>query len=335
MAGFDRYIQNNESMKGFQKRLQDRSAEKIIMIDIDRIDDMPENELYFPYDRSLIEALKREFKENGFHDPVIVVPNKDRYLLVSGHQRKIAMLENGETKIPAYIRQDLSEKQIRDLWRSANIIHRKSTPLRTALLIASYESDYDKYKIGGGKRKYVAEKVQISESQVDRYKVILKMPEGIKKLCDEQDFPFQALSGAVKFTEDQKSKLQDLINARESKHPDLAWKASDIKKLIDKIEEDAKYDDDTLQIETGSGVDTSVWTRKNYEQFKLKIDEELKKKGRSHTEMQVIDKDIAKKAMDLYEEIFDDYFLVLNNNTVRNSLCLLKECISIIDKKMK
>ena len=222
-------------------------SDTLVQIPISQIDDMPGNEYFFPYDENIIAAVMNEIKENGFNDPCKVVLKSDgRYLLISGHQRKIAATRLGIANIPCIIQHNLDEKQQKDLWRAENLSHRKTTPLGYARLIKSYEEDFVKYKVAGNKKDYAANKCGISPSQVLRYKAILKMPEDIQERCLDLDLPYTSLYDAAKFNDAQKAMLSDALKKRDAEHPGIILRKSELDAIINQIKADTterEYED--------------------------------------------------------------------------------------------
>ena len=312
-------------------------SEAVISIPVDEIRDMPGNEYLFPYDETVINQIMSEIKENGFQSPIIVTKDETGYLCISGHQRKLAMQRLGETKIPCIVRKDLTEKGIRDLWRAENTMHRKSTPISRARLAQSYAEDYDKYELKGGKRKYIAEKCGVSETQADNLLLLLKFPESIQKRCEDPDFPYSALVAAKKFDANQMDMLVILLNQFSQKYPNVMMTNAELKKMIKKVEEDSKeqeYDDiDPLE---GYDKTNDEELKKMAEQRKASYKQYYHDNFfKNHDNIVLNDLDLQKATDSVYRLLNQGEFVAQNRMNIEKSLYGLEEAVSMIKKYLK
>lgn len=79
--------------------------ESIVKIKISQIDDF-ENHPFLVNDDDSLKKLAQSIKENGLLNPIIVRTKKNnRYELISGHRRKLAVQLNGIDVIDAYIKE--------------------------------------------------------------------------------------------------------------------------------------------------------------------------------------------------------------------------------------
>ena len=339
MALFNQMSQqkNDVSMSNLGKRAQNLNAERIIEIDLDKIDDMAENADVFGYDEEEISHLMKEIQTNGFHDPITVSPKENnRYTCISGHQRKVAMKNLGYTKIQCYVAKGLTEQQERDLWRSANIIQRKLTPYNYAKLIQSYMDDFTKYKMKGIKRTYAAEKCGIGDGSVPRYLNILKMPASIQERCKEQSFPYVALMAASKFDPDQLALLETRVNEWYQHHPNLAMERKDLEKIIAKTASDSQYEDTSKPDEAlleGNEKDAKDFVERSYRSY---VDNLKKKTDGKYKAGQLVAADDAldTAAEAVFAVINSDNYAVLNRVKARSALRVLKEAAKKIESKM-
>lgn len=311
----------------------------VFQLSIDEIHDMPENEYLFPYDDDVINQIVSEIKENGFQSPIIVTKagNGEGYLCISGHQRKIAMQKLGEKKIPCIVRKDLSEKAIRDLWRAENTLHRKSTPLSRARLAQSYADDYDKYELKGGKRKYVAEKCGISETQVDNLLLLLRFPEEIQEYCENPDFPYSALVLAKRFSSEQMALLAAALKKNYEKAPNVILTNAELRKMIQKVEEDTaekEYgDEESLEeYENGGGDDLKEIEKKRKAAYQTYYHDNFLK---SKENIVLNDADLQNATDNVYRLLNQGEFIAQNRLNVEKSLYGLEQAVEMIKRYLK
>lgn len=83
----------------------------VTKISIDKISDLPEEN---PNQMSLeqYQALVKSIKTHGFLQPIVVYKSGKKFLLCDGFHRRKAMLELGETEIPATVCDDLDQAKI-------------------------------------------------------------------------------------------------------------------------------------------------------------------------------------------------------------------------------
>jgi len=82
---------------------------KIISLNPKELIDHPLNlELFGELSKEEYQTLKEDIAKRGIQDPLHVVKRDDKYLIVSGHQRKSIATELG-INVPCIIRDDLIE----------------------------------------------------------------------------------------------------------------------------------------------------------------------------------------------------------------------------------
>jgi len=182
-------------------------------IAIDQIDYNPKNTAIF--NMGEIERLASRIKEEGYNDPILVFMKDDgRYEILSGHRRYEAMKYLGEKSIPGnIITEKLSDSQKDLILLSSNIANRKLAPLDMARAIEFYKGILDRDpNFKGNKKAATAEYFGITQSNVQRYSVILKLIPELQAYCKKPNFPYSSLSKAANLTkEEQKELLNKLI----------------------------------------------------------------------------------------------------------------------------
>ena len=182
-------------------------------ISLDQIDYNPKNTAIF--NMGEIERLASRIKEEGYNDPILVFKKDNgRYEILSGHRRYEAMKYLGEKKIPAnIITEKLSDSQKDLILLSSNIANRKLAPLDMARAIEFYKGILDRDpSFKGNKKAATAEYFGITQSNVQRYSVILKLIPELQEYCKKPNFPYSSLSKAANLSkEEQKELLSKLI----------------------------------------------------------------------------------------------------------------------------
>lgn len=182
-------------------------------IPLDQIEYNPVNTKIFNMDD--IEHLAKTIKEEGYNDPILVFKNKNgRYEILSGHRRYEAMKLLGENTIPSNILPEIPSETKKDLiLLSSNIANRKLAPLDMARAIEFYKGILDRDpSFKGNKKAAAAEYFGISQSNVQRYSVILKLIPELQEYCKKPNFPYSSLSKAANLSKkEQKELLNKLI----------------------------------------------------------------------------------------------------------------------------
>ena len=182
-------------------------------IPLDQIEYNPVNTKIFNMDD--IEHLAKTIKEEGYNDPILVFKNQNgRYEILSGHRRYEAMKLLGEKTIPSNILPEIPSETKKDLiLLSSNIANRKLAPLDMARAIEFYKGILDRDpSFKGNKKAAAAEYFGISQSNVQRYSVILKLIPELQEYCKKPNFPYSSLSKAAHLSkEEQKELLNTLI----------------------------------------------------------------------------------------------------------------------------
>lgn len=332
----------NVSLMAAMKSTARGTVDAIIQVPIEKLDEMPDNEAVFGYKDEDIKAIADEIKRNGFRGSIEVVRNKEqlgRYTIVSGHQRKRALELNGAKEVPCHVLKDMDELQIRDYWRSENVLHRKQTPYRLALLVKSYDDDYVNFKQKGGKDNYVSERLHVGVTQVKRYRQILSFPEDVAIRCDSTDFPYTTLLSAKGFSSKQNEMLSAALKQRDIDSPNLTLTSEELKKIIAKVEEDSKESEfgdqnheEEYEVHTGEDPkDAQNFVKTQRESYRVYYDEMMS--DVDDTRMDVIDTSMQKLVDNAYTLLNGGHFMVGNRVTVNKTIYGLERLIKILKEK--
>lgn len=336
----EKFTQGLKAAESDQQKAENSSdkepARQVENIRIDKIKDMPGNDYLFPYDDAVIDRIAEEIKDNGFHSPIIVAKDDNGYTCVSGHQRKRAMEKLGYQEIPCIVLKDIDKRAVRDLWRAENALHRDPTPLSRARLVESYCNDYEKYGMGGGKRKYAARKAGVSEGQAAYLMNILAFPEEIQKMCLNPKFPYIALSTANDFTDEQKdflvTRLQNFIQQKGTVPSN-----AELRGMIEQIRRDTAESEfgDSEQMDKydpAANTDIHEMEKKKEAEFKSYYKKNFVSDPNSAT---VIDQKLQDATDAIYAVLNGGFFITGNNAVVERSLYGLEKSISMIKRNLK
>lgn len=195
-------------------------SSKIEYIDIDQIDENPDNKAIFNMED--IKTLERSIETNGFIGAITVFTKPDgRYEISSGHRRVRAMKALGHDKIPCIISAMPDDVVRARKLLESNITNRTLHPLDYARSIEYYIANVLKpsgYK--GDMNKKSAEFFNISSSSVYKYRQIVKMIPELQKLANDPQFPYSGFISAHRLSEEKQHELYREIKNYSQNHKD-------------------------------------------------------------------------------------------------------------------
>lgn len=160
------------------------NLQKIKLSDIDSFKNHPfrvEND-------DSIKELSNSIKENGLIDPVIVrKKDNNRYELISGHRRKLALELNGEQEVEANIK-ELNDDEATILMVDSNLHREKVLPSEKAF---AYKMKLDALNHRGkslspkGTKLHSVEEFEDSKSQIYRYVRLTYLIPELLQLVDD------------------------------------------------------------------------------------------------------------------------------------------------------
>lgn len=212
MAGnFNKALGNTMIKKVAQTSSRNANVPKIEYIDIDLLDENPDNEQIFNMDG--IERLKQSIQANGFTGAVEVFKKPDgRYEISSGHRRVRALKELGRDRVPCLVN-SLPDDIVRaKRLLDSNITNRVLGPLDYARSI-EYYIDYILKPSGfkGQTNRQCAKYFDISPSMVYKYRALTKTIPELQELSNDPRVPFTGLTSAYRLSSESQKKLADEI----------------------------------------------------------------------------------------------------------------------------
>ena len=198
-----------------QEQRDNAKLEKIVDIKIDCIDDFP-NHPFKIIDNEEMEQMKESIADNGVLIPALVRPKPDgRYEMISGHRRKFASQLALKETMPCIVR-ELSDDEATIIMVDSNMQREEILPSEKAF---AYKMKLDAMKhqgitcgqVGHKSRDVIAENVEDSARQVQRY---IRLTKLIPELLDKVDTKEIAFNPAVELsylTEEEQYALLDCI----------------------------------------------------------------------------------------------------------------------------
>lgn len=101
--------------------------EKTYMVPLEQVKPNPENPRKNIKEEEILE-LAQNIKKSGLLQPVTLRPKENYFEIVCGERRSLAFLRNGETHIPAYIK-ELSDIEVMEMALAENLLRKDLTPM--------------------------------------------------------------------------------------------------------------------------------------------------------------------------------------------------------------
>lgn len=251
---------------------------KIYFIDADEIQPHPDNEKFYKkIESENLKDLKESIAEmNGILEPLIVVKGKDDILYaISGNRRRAAVLElynEGRLKskqVPYKIKQFArSEDELKSIillnsQRKKSILEEKN---EIEFLYELYKKEKDDNNLKGNTRKYIADKIGISETKLQRYLNISKLSDKLKEKLDNGEINFSVATEFMSLDTKTQDKLIDELLSRNElvidsirkvkKVVNQGKKIDDIDSILNDTEEIKEIEENEEKLETKEKNDT-------------------------------------------------------------------------------
>ncbi|MBP9999943.1 MAG: ParB N-terminal domain-containing protein [Clostridiales bacterium] len=231
--------------------------------DQDLLDDPMNTEYYGETDvTSLADIIKR----NGFQGVILAYPKDGKYMIESGHRRRMAGRKAGLKEFPVYVTEAPEHEWTRVIrLLGANDHDRKETPMMLAKVAEGYFNAHDaeiKYKKENNLLEpgevtsiidLVAMDMEVDPASVSRYRALLKLTPALQKMADEQTVSWSALAQAATLNKDYQNELFISIKQKmEADGQDVvkrAWIEGMIKKFR-LFQQQGQKPEDTLSVKT-------------------------------------------------------------------------------------
>jgi len=152
---------------------EDRYAE----IEIEKLQPNP-NQPRKTFDQTALAELGQSIRETGILQPIVVVPDEDRFTIIVGERRWRAAQKIGLHTVPAIIRQ-MTEEQQMEAALVENLQREDLNPLEIASAYQKMTQDLHLTQ------EQVATKVGKDRASVSNYVRLLKLPQRIQNMLTE------------------------------------------------------------------------------------------------------------------------------------------------------
>jgi ParB/RepB/Spo0J family partition protein len=180
----------------------------IKMIAGNKLIDYPNNE----EDLSMLAELENSIREIGFTDPIEVTPHEDKFMILSGHRRRLAGVNVGVSWFPCIVKEFSSPLEIENYVLLANL-HRDSSkdPLLFCKRYKMHEAYLDNSNFKGSKREEIAKRLGISPTQADRYNRFNKIIFPVWDLVREDKVGMSSVINMYTLPVDEQSQIYDIF----------------------------------------------------------------------------------------------------------------------------
>lgn len=219
----DRKISLSDVLRAATKNKNGIDENKVYFINADEIYPHPDNEKFYKkITTDNLTDLKESIIElNGVVEPLVVKKSEDYKLyIVSGNRRREAVLElfsEGRLKtklVPYKIKQfknkdeELKSIILLNSQRKKSILEEKNEII---FLYNFYKKEKEEKNIKGNTREYIAEKIGISQTKLQRYLSIDSLSEKLKEKLDSEEINFSVASEFVSIPKEIQDKILDKL----------------------------------------------------------------------------------------------------------------------------
>jgi len=209
----------NQKLNKIEKKLPSadikQTTESVLEFPINKID-INVNQPRKNFNKESLQELCDSIKQHGIIQPIIIVPNGDRYTIVAGERRYRAAKMAGLKIIPAIIK-NYTAKQIKEVALIENIQREDLNPVETAYALRQLIEDYN------FTQDEVAEKIGKTRTVVTNFLRILKLEPEVLSMVEKGKLSLAHAKAIVSIT-DKETQIK------------LAKKASDDKMSSKELE---------------------------------------------------------------------------------------------------
>lgn len=208
-----------------------------------------------------IEELKESLENDGQLNPIIVRPENNHYVVISGHSRLRAARDLGWGEIEAEVR-ELSDEEADKLSLTSNMFRKEMSNLEQGKVLNKLMNEH------GWNKTEVAEKVGKSTSWVNRrVKVALDVNEEVAEALENDEINIEAAYHISSLEKDQQPRLLNRLKEKGiTQAPEIRqekrWLEND---TIFTIGYSGKDFDEFLELLKENDVEVLIDTRKSNE----------------------------------------------------------------------
>lgn len=201
-------LKNNSADASFLS-LMGASPSGITEIPIDKL--ISSEQPFKVLDNDEMDELAQDIKLNGVLQPIIVVPEGEKYRILAGHRRTFASVKAGLTTVPAIVKKDV--KSEKNIIVNTNLLGRQSfLPSELAFAYKMQEEGYREMGVHSVRTSsIVAEENKVSRRTVQYYLRLTELIEPLLKLVDDEVITVKAGSMLSYLSKSNQQILADFI----------------------------------------------------------------------------------------------------------------------------
>ena len=209
-------------------------------VKVNQLDENPENNRIYEYDKEADEFLKEDIRCNGVMNPIVIVKSElhaGRYTIVSGHRRtrvakELGIFELEAREIIACTPEEKAFVQIMLITANSTQRDRKpSEKAREVQYLKLLMKDNDGVE---NTAKWISNATKMSERNVYRYEKLANQPKNVQESVDKGEI---TVKQAIGENRENASKKKDAVIA---KKVDINKTTKQILKLLKNIDEAIK-----------------------------------------------------------------------------------------------
>lgn len=204
-------LKNNSADASFLS-LMGASPSGITEIPIDRL--VSSKQPFKVLDNDEMTELVENIKINGILQPIIVVPEDEKYRILAGHRRVFASRKAGLSTVPAIIKEDV--KSEKDIIVNTNLLGRQSfLPSELAFAYKMQEEGYQETGVHSVRTSSkIAEENKVSRRTIQYYLRLTKLLKPLLDLVDQEVITVKAGAGLSYLSTNNQKILSDYISSR-------------------------------------------------------------------------------------------------------------------------
>ena len=162
-------------------------------------------------DNDEMAELVENIKINGILQPIIVVPENEKYRILAGHRRVFASRKAGLSTVPAIIKEDV--KSEKDIIVNTNLLGRQSfLPSELAYAYKMQEEGYQETGVHSVRTSSkIAEENKVSRRTIQYYLRLTKLIKPLLDLVDQEIITVKAGAGLSYLSTNNQKILSDYI----------------------------------------------------------------------------------------------------------------------------
>ncbi len=237
-------IDFNNMDLGFDEVNPESSKHELIYkkVNINQLDEDPENNKIYEYDKEADEFLKEDIKLNGILNPIVILKSEThagRYTIVSGHRRtriakQLGILELEAREIIA--RTPEKKAFAMTMLITANSTQRERKPSERAREVQYLKSIMKNNSSIDNLAKWISNATKMSERNVYRYEKLAQQPKEMQEAVDKGELSVKQAIG------EETKKGANKTGSEKNKTVDVNKIAKQIYSLVSKIDSVMKID---------------------------------------------------------------------------------------------